>query len=113
MNILPGREGWPSILLARASQPDAATDIDAAEAAGAWQAWKGVASTQTPEAVIRTVTTSGLRGRGGSGFPTGVKWRECAAVDSDVHHVVANGMEADPGAQLDRTLMETDPHAVL
>jgi NADH:ubiquinone oxidoreductase subunit F (NADH-binding) len=113
MNILSGREGWPSILLARADRPETATDIDAAEAAGAWKAWRGVAGTHTPESVIRTVTASGLRGRGGAGFPTGVKWRECAAVDSDIHHVVANGMEADPGAQLDRTLMEVDPHAVL
>jgi NADH:ubiquinone oxidoreductase subunit F (NADH-binding) len=113
MNILPGRDGWPSILLARAVRAETALDIGAAEEAGAWTAWKGVAGANTPESVIRAVTASGLRGRGGAGFPTGVKWRECAAVDSDVHHVVANGVEADPGAQLDRTLMETDPHAVL
>jgi NADH:ubiquinone oxidoreductase subunit F (NADH-binding) len=112
MGVLRGHKGWPSILLARAGT-DAATDIDAAEAAGGWTAWRQAARSLTPEQVIRLVTTSGLRGRGGAGYPTGDKWAACAAERGQVHHVVANGFESDPGAQADRTLMETDPHAVV
>ncbi len=111
--ILAGDPAWPSILLARAGIAGAATDIDAAEAAGAWTAWRQAAGTLTPEQVARLVATSGLRGRGGSGHPTGAKWQACAASTSRIRYVVANGFEADPGAQLDRTLMETDPHAVV
>lgn len=113
MAILRGETTWPSILLARAATPDAATDIEAAEAAGAWTAWRQAAASLTPEQVVRLVTTSGLRGRGGAGYPTGDKWAACAAERAPVHHVVVNGMEADPGAAADRTLMETDPHAVV
>ena len=57
--------------------------------------------------MVKLVSTSGLRGRGGAGYPTGAKWRACAGSDSRVRYVVANGFEADPGAQLDRLLMET------
>ena len=113
MAIIAGDPAWPSILLARAGVAGAATDIDAAEAAGAWTAWRQAAGTLTPEQVARLVATSGLRGRGGAGHPTGAKWQACAASPSRVRYVVANGFESDPGAQLDRTLMETDPHAVV
>lgn len=113
MAVIAGDAGWPSILLARAGTPEAATDIEAAEAAGAWTAWRQAATTLTPEQVVRLVTNAGLRGRGGAGFPTGAKWAACAAERGRVRHVVANGFEADPGAQADRTLMETDPHAVV
>ncbi|MFN8520378.1 MAG: NADH-ubiquinone oxidoreductase-F iron-sulfur binding region domain-containing protein [Chloroflexota bacterium] len=113
MAIVAGDASWPSILLARAGSPDAATDIEAAEAAGAWTAWRQAAATLTPEQVIRLVTNAGLRGRGGAGFPTGAKWAACAAERGRTRHVVANGFESDPGAQADRTLMETDPHAVV
>jgi NADH:ubiquinone oxidoreductase subunit F (NADH-binding) len=67
----------------------------------------------SPAAVIRLIADSGLRGRGGAGFPTADKWRAAAAADADVRYIVANGFEADPGAQVDRTLMERDPHAIL
>jgi NADH:ubiquinone oxidoreductase subunit F (NADH-binding) len=113
MAILTGDAAWPSILLARAAMPEAATDIEAAEAAGAWTAWRQAAATLTPEQVIRLVGNAGLRGRGGAGFPTGAKWAACAAERGRTRHVVANGFESDPGAQADRTLMETDPHAVV
>ena len=56
---------------------------------------------------------SGLQGRGGAGFPTGRKWHICAGTDAAGRYVVANGFEADPGAQTDRMLMERDPHAVV
>ena len=113
MGIIAGAAAWPSILLARAGVAGAATDIDAAEGAGAWTAWRQAAASLTPEQVTRLVATSGLRGRGGAGHPTGAKWQACAASPSRVRYVVANGFESDPGAQLDRTLMETDPHAVV
>ena len=74
----------------------------------------GRASTErSPEAVIRIVSEAGLRGRGGAGYPAGRKWRDCAGQPGGERHVVANGFEADPGAQVDRTLMELDPHAVV
>lgn len=113
MAIIAGDASWPSILLARAGTPDAATDIEAAEAIGAWTAWRQAAGTLSPEQVIKLVRNAGLRGRGGSGYPTGDKWAACAAERGRTRHVVANGFESDPGAQADRTLMETDPHAVV
>lgn len=113
MAILTGAPTWPSILLGRAGTPEAATDIEAAEAAGAWTAWRQAAASLTPEQVIRLVTNAGLRGRGGAGFPTGEKWAACAAQRGRPRHVVANGFESDPGALADRTLMETDPHAIV
>ncbi|WP_350340603.1 NADH-quinone oxidoreductase subunit NuoF [Candidatus Solincola tengchongensis] len=66
-----------------------------------------------PEEIISEVERSGLRGRGGAGFPTGTKWRSCAAVESDVRYVMCNGDEGDPGAFMDRSIMEGDPHAVI
>jgi NADH:ubiquinone oxidoreductase subunit F (NADH-binding) len=110
MDLLTGPDTWPRILLARAGRD---AGIDAAEATGAWAAWKHVATTLTPEVVIRAVGDSGLRGRGGAGYPTGLKWRACASSDIRERYAVANGFEADPGAQVDRTLMERDPHAVV
>jgi NADH:ubiquinone oxidoreductase subunit F (NADH-binding)/(2Fe-2S) ferredoxin/NAD-dependent dihydropyrimidine dehydrogenase PreA subunit len=63
--------------------------------------------------VIAEVETSGLRGRGGGGFPTGRKWRSCLQVESDVKYMLCNGDEGDPGAFMDRSIMEGDPHSVL
>src|SRR6186997_743343 len=113
MNILPGPKGVPSILLARADKYDADGALEAAEKAGAWATWKRAAPTMSPAAVTRLIGDAGLRGRGGGGYPTADKWRAAAAVDADTRYVVANGFEADPGAQVDRTLMERDPHAIL
>ena len=116
MDLLKGRRGWPSLLLARAGTYDPSGEgagIAFAESGGAWVAWRRAVTTMTPEAVIRVVADSGLRGRGGGAYPTGEKWRECRAAEGSTRHVVANGFEADPGAQVDRTLMETDPHLVV
>ncbi|MEW6555567.1 MAG: NADH-ubiquinone oxidoreductase-F iron-sulfur binding region domain-containing protein [Actinomycetota bacterium] len=66
-----------------------------------------------PEDIITEIEDSGLRGRGGGGFPAGTKWRSCAAVDSDVRYVLCNGDEGDPGAFMDRSIMEGDPHSVI
>src|SRR5450631_800069 len=63
--------------------------------------------------IIQEVTTSGLRGRGGAGFPTGLKWNTVAKAQSDLKYVVCNADEGDPGAFMDRSVLESDPHRVL
>ncbi len=92
------------------------TDIEDTIAAGGYQALAKALSAMTPEQVVAEIEKSGLRGRGGAGFPTGRKWRGAlAAVKKKGRpvYVVVNGDEGDPGAFMDRTIMEGDPHAVL
>jgi len=67
----------------------------------------------TPDEIIEEVKASGLRGRGGGGFPTGRKWEATRDAHGEIKYVVANGDEGDPGAFMDRSLMEADPHSVL
>ncbi len=67
----------------------------------------------TPNGVIHRVTESGLRGRGGGGYPTGLKWGTVAKAAGDAKYVVCNGDEGDPGAFMDRSVMESDPHRVI
>jgi NADH:ubiquinone oxidoreductase subunit F (NADH-binding)/(2Fe-2S) ferredoxin/Pyruvate/2-oxoacid:ferredoxin oxidoreductase delta subunit len=67
----------------------------------------------TPESVVAEVTAAGLRGRGGAGFPTGVKWESCRRASGFPKYLVCNGDEGDPGAFMDRSVLEADPHAVL
>ena len=67
----------------------------------------------TPNGVIHRITESGLRGRGGGGYPTGLKWGTVAKAAGDVKYVVCNGDEGDPGAFMDRSVMEGDPHRVI
>ena len=67
----------------------------------------------TPEQIIAEMKASGLRGRGGAGFPTGLKWETAAKVVSEVKYVVCNADEGDPGAYMDRSTIEGDPHSVL
>ena len=66
-----------------------------------------------PLEIINEVKVSGLRGRGGGGFPTGIKWEFCATSKGDIKYVLCNADEGDPGAFMDRSVMEADPHAVL
>ncbi len=66
-----------------------------------------------PEQIIDEVQRSGLRGRGGGGYPTGQKWKFCRAANADVKYVICNADEGDPGAFMDRSLLEGNPHAVL
>jgi NADH:ubiquinone oxidoreductase subunit F (NADH-binding) len=115
MNILPGPKGMPTILLARIAAQKREPDVSlaTAEDAGAWAAWKTAVRDSSPQQVIRLVADAGLRGRGGAAYPTGDKWRAAAAEPADVRYVIANGFEADPGAQVDRMLMERDPHAIV
>jgi NADH-quinone oxidoreductase subunit F/NAD(P)H dehydrogenase (quinone)/NADP-reducing hydrogenase subunit HndC len=67
----------------------------------------------TPARIVDEMKKSGLRGRGGGGFPTGVKWSFCAATPGDVKYVLCNADEGDPGAFMDRSILEADPHSVL
>jgi NADH:ubiquinone oxidoreductase subunit F (NADH-binding) len=103
---------WPRILLARADAKDP-TDLDAAVAAGAFDALRQSIRDLGGAATIATIAASGLRGRGGAGFPTGEKWRIAASTEADRRYVVANGYGADPASHTDRTLMDRDPYAVV
>jgi NADH:ubiquinone oxidoreductase subunit F (NADH-binding)/NAD-dependent dihydropyrimidine dehydrogenase PreA subunit/(2Fe-2S) ferredoxin len=67
----------------------------------------------SPEEVIQQIAASGLRGRGGAGFPTGRKWQLCRQAKGDVKYLVCNADEGDPGAYMDRIVLEGDPHSVL
>ncbi len=91
----------------------AANDIGDYFAVGGYQALANVILKMTPDQAIDEVIKSGLRGRGGGGFPAGKKWRTCRNVPSDTRYVICNGDEGDPGAFMDRSIMEGDPHAVL
>jgi len=88
-------------------------DIDEYIAEGGYQSLAKAINKMSPEEVIKEVTVSGLRGRGGAGFPTGRKWATCARADDLPHYVICNGDEGDPGAFMDRAIMEGDPHSVL
>jgi len=87
--------------------------IDDYIATGGYEGARKALLDMTPEQVIDEVKASGLRGRGGAGFPTGLKWGFCAGYDGDAKYVVCNADEGDPGAFMDRSVLEGDPHAVL
>jgi NADH:ubiquinone oxidoreductase subunit F (NADH-binding)/(2Fe-2S) ferredoxin/ferredoxin len=82
-------------------------------AVGGYESLKKVLKEITPEQVIAEVKNSGLRGRGGAGFSTGTKWEFCCKVHGDQKYMVCNADEGDPGAFMDRSIMEGDPHTVL
>jgi NADH-quinone oxidoreductase subunit F len=80
---------------------------------GGYTALAKVLNAADPEAVIDEVERSGLRGRGGAGFPTGKKWRFCRANPGEKHYVICNADEGDPGAFMDRSVLEGNPHSVI
>lgn len=82
-------------------------------AAGGYEALYRVLHDFTPAEVIQEITRSGLRGRGGAGYPTGLKWATVAKSPGERKFVVCNGDEGDPGAFMDRSILESDPHLVL
>lgn len=90
-----------------------AESLDEAIAVRGYEALANVIKEGNPDAVIETIEKSGLRGRGGGGFPTGRKWRFTAANKGGKSYVVCNGDEGDPGAFMDRSIMEGDPHKLL
>ena len=135
--LYPTPKGWPSILLggpegtaksaksgrgggtgAAPAAPstmaaDPAAALDAATARGAFAGLRRAVHDLGPAGTIAAIAASGLRGRGGAGFPTAEKWRLCAATDAPRRYVVANGYGADPSAQTDRALIESNPFAVI
>jgi bidirectional [NiFe] hydrogenase diaphorase subunit len=100
------------IVLANAGKidPDRMEDYIAE---GGYRALERALTAMTPAAVVDLVKASGLRGRGGAGYPVGTKWSLLAAAPSPTKYVIANGDEGDPGAYMDRTVMEDDPHRVV
>ncbi len=89
------------------------TDIDDYISRGGYSAVAKVLGGMTPEEVIGTVKLSGLRGRGGGGFPAGVKWESCRRARGRPKYVICNADEGDPGAYMDRSVMEGNPHQVI
>jgi NADH:ubiquinone oxidoreductase subunit F (NADH-binding)/(2Fe-2S) ferredoxin/NAD-dependent dihydropyrimidine dehydrogenase PreA subunit len=88
-------------------------DIDEYIAVGGYQALARALTELEPEGIIGVIKESGLRGRGGAGFPTGRKWEFCRNAAGDEKYVICNSDEGDPGAFMDRSIIESDPHAVL
>ena len=82
-------------------------------ALGGYSALAKVLSSMTPEEVISEVEVAGLRGRGGGGFPTARKWRSCREAEGSPKYVICNGDEGDPGAFMDRAIMEGNPHSII
>ena len=86
--------------------------LDEYRAGGGWDAWRKALTEMTPEAVTEEVKASGLRGRGGAGFPTGTKWSFIPKT-AGAKYVAVNADESEPGTFKDRELMEVEPHRVL
>ncbi|MDR2459944.1 MAG: 4Fe-4S binding protein [Deltaproteobacteria bacterium] len=90
-----------------------ASDLDAYIASGGYEMARKAVLMMEDKEICQEILASGLRGRGGGGFPTGRKWELTRIHDSDIKYVVCNGDEGDPGAFMDRCVMEGNPHAVL
>ena len=89
------------------------TSIEDYIKAGGYESLAKVLTGMTPDQVIEQVDIAGLRGRGGGGFPTARKWRSCREAHGDVRYVICNGDEGDPGAFMDRSIMEGNPHGII
>lgn len=82
-------------------------------ARGGYQALQKAVQDMTPEQIIEEIKISGLRGRGGAGFPTWFKWDACRKAEGEQKYIICNADEGDPGAFMDRSVLESDPHALL
>jgi len=89
------------------------TNIDDYLAIGGYNALSKVLNSMSSEDIVDSVKKSGLRGRGGGGFPTGRKWETCRNAEGDIKYVIINADEGDPGAYMDRSILEGNPHSVL
>jgi NADH:ubiquinone oxidoreductase subunit F (NADH-binding)/(2Fe-2S) ferredoxin len=90
-----------------------ATDIEEYIGRGGYASLLKTLTAKNPDKVIEEIKVSGLRGRGGAGFPTGIKWELCKKEKSEYKYIICNADEGDPGAYMDRSILEGDPHAVL
>jgi len=88
-------------------------NIDHYLAIGGYKAASKALFDMKPAEIIDEIKKSGLRGRGGGGFPTGKKWASCAGAKGDAHYIICNGDEGDPGAYMDRSLLEGNPHSII
>ncbi len=88
-------------------------DINSYIAAGGYEPTREVFKTWTPDAVIDEIKKSGIRGRGGAGFPTGLKWELARRNESEIKYLICNADEGDPGAFMDRAVVEGNPHSVI
>ena len=88
-------------------------DLEEYKNHGGFLALKKVLKQFTPSQVIEKVKVSGIRGRGGAGFPTGVKWEMVAHQENETKYLICNGDEGDPGAFMDRMLLESYPYRVI
>ena len=89
------------------------TQIEDYLAVGGYRALAKALSSMHPDQIIQEVKKANLRGRGGGGFPAGLKWETCKKAPGDIRYVVCNADEGDPGAYMDRSLLEGNPHSVL
>ena len=89
------------------------TQIEDYLAVGGYQALAKALFSMKPEEIIREVKKANLRGRGGGGFPTGLKWEQCRNAPGEIKYLICNADEGDPGAYMDRSLLEGNPHSVL
>src|SRR4051794_22097201 len=110
--ILKTPSAWPAVLLERTGAADP-TDLDAAVRVGAFEALRRAIRELGAGATIATIERSGLRGRGGAGYPAALKWRTAAATDADRRYIVVNGYGADPATGTDQFLLERDPFAII
>jgi NADP-reducing hydrogenase subunit HndC len=109
---VPFFEKQQKIVLSNCGEIDP-ENIEEFIATGGYEALGCALTEKTPEELIETMVASGLRGRGGAGFPTGLKWRFVAKEVGSMKVIVCNGDEGDPGAFMDRSLLEGDPHSVI
>ena len=109
---IPFFEKQQKIVLSNCGEIDP-ENIEEYIATGGYEALGRSLTEKTPEQLIGTIVASGLRGRGGAGFPTSLKWRFVAQESGATKYIVCNGDEGDPGAFMDRSLLEGDPHTVI
>ena len=110
-SVAAGTGTAPRVVLENCGRLDPSS-LDDALALGAYEALRSAATDLTPDEVVERISASGLRGRGGAGFPTGRKWA-LARRQPAPRYVIANGDEGDPGAFMDRLVLESDPHRVV
>jgi NADH:ubiquinone oxidoreductase subunit F (NADH-binding)/(2Fe-2S) ferredoxin len=100
------------VVLAQCGEIDP-EDIDAYISIGGYASVEKVITSMTPAETVAVIQSSGLRGRGGAGFPTGLKWEICSRKQSNKKYIICNADEGDPGAFMDRSVLEGNPHSVM